>query len=352
MNLSNNQEKRTASSDFLLERVKQDIDPIDIALPRSALAPVNGMRPSGMRGIAATAALRLLRTGHQTHKKGKPIMSLSAPSIPAAEPPAFESIKAKQQSAWASGDYSVVGSTLQIVGETLCEALDVRAGQSFLDVAAGNGNVSLAAARRYCSVTSSDYVPQLLDRAAARASADGLAMRFKEADAENLPFDDGAFDIVASSFGVMFAPDHQKAAAELARVCRPGGKIGLASWTPDSFIGRLFKVIGKYAPPAAGLKSPALWGTPDYLHSLFGGRAAAISANERDFVLRYHSAEDWLNIWRAIYGPLQKAFDGLGQADQAGLGSDLVSLINDMNDAKDGTMVVRSQYLEAVITRA
>jgi SAM-dependent methyltransferase len=263
--------------------------------------------------------------------------------------PDYTAIKAKQQSAWSSGDYSAVGVTLQIVGETLCEALDLRPGQRVLDVAAGNGNCSLAAARRFCEVTSTDYVEELLRRGAKRAEAEGLPVSFELADAEALPFDDGAFDVVISSFGVMFAPDQDRAAAELLRVCRPGGKIGLANWTPDSFIGQLFKTLGGYIPPAAGLRSPALWGDRTQIGEWFG--AADLAVTDRHFVFRSRSAGHWIETWRAIYGPLQKAFDSLDAERQSALASDLEALIESMNIADDGTMAVPSKYLEIVATR-
>lgn len=266
---------------------------------------------------------------------------------PAAD---FAAIKAKQQSAWSAGNYSVVGVTLQIVGETLCEALDVRAGQSLLDVAAGNGNCSLAAARRYCEVTSTDYVEELLRRGEQRAAAEELSIRFEVADAEALPYADNSFDLIISSFGVMFAPDQDRAAAELLRVCRPGGKIGLANWTPDSFIGRLFKTIGAYIPPAAGLKSPALWGDRGRIDELFAA-GADVAAVEKHFVLRYRSADHWIETWRSIYGPLQKAFDSLDSGKQSALADDLRALIESLNVAEDGTMVVPSKYLEIVATK-
>ena len=172
----------------------------------------------------------------------------------------FDAIKTRQQAAWASGDYAIVGTTLQIVGENLCEAMDLNAGSQVLDVAAGNGNATLAAARRFCNVVSTDYVPALLEKGRERAIAERLAVEFRTADAENLPFTDGEFDVAMSVFGVMFTPDHPRAAQELTRVTRPGGLIGLANWTPESFIGQVFKTIGKHVPPAAGLKSPARGG--------------------------------------------------------------------------------------------
>jgi len=265
--------------------------------------------------------------------------------------PNYEAIKTKQRAAWSSGDYSVVGVTLQIVGENLCEALDLRSGQRVLDVAAGNGNVSLAAARRFCEVTSSDYVPALLERGKQRAEIDGLVITFREADAEALPFSEASFDIVTSSFGVMFTPNQERAAAELLRVCRPGGKIGLANWTPESFIGQLFKTIGKHLPPPAGLKSPALWGTRDRLNDLFGPDAGSIEAAQRTYVWRYKSPRHWLDLWRAVYGPLQKAFGALDEAAQEQLTIDLLALIDRFNVATDGTMVVPADYLEVIVTK-
>jgi SAM-dependent methyltransferase len=263
----------------------------------------------------------------------------------------FNAIKTRQQDAWASGDYAVVGATLQIVGETLCEALDLRAGQSVLDVAAGNGNVTLAAARRWCRVTSTDYVGALLKRGRIRADAEGWAIDFKEADAEALPFADNSFDVVVSTYGVMFTPDQAKAASEMMRVCRPGGKIGLANWTPEGFIGQLFKVIGKYMPPPAGVKSPLLWGTPAHLRELFGAGAASIAAPPRDFMFRYRSAQHWIDVFKTYYGPVHKAVAALPADAQASMLADIAALIGRMNLAKDGTMVVPGEYLEVVIVK-
>jgi len=261
----------------------------------------------------------------------------------------FAPIKAKQQVAWAAGDYAVIGTTLQIVGESLCEALDLRAGQRVLDVAAGNGNATLAAARRWCDVVSTDYVGALLERARARASAEGLAVQFEQADAENLQFADGSFDVVLSTFGVMFTPNQEKAAAELARVCRPGGKIGLANWTPASFVGEMFKVIGRYLPPAAGVKPPSLWGTEERLRELFGGRIAALEAPAKRFIFRYRSPKHWLDTFRTYYGPMTKAFAALDPAKQDSLAEDLLGLAQRFNTTTDGGMTVPGEYLETVI---
>ena len=259
-------------------------------------------------------------------------------------------IKSRQQAAWSSGDYAVVGTTLQIVGEMLCETVDLRAGQRVLDVAAGNGNATLAAARRFADVVSTDYVGALLERGRERAAAERLPVTFQEADAENLPFADASFDVVLSTFGVMFTPDQERAAHELTRVCRPGGKIGLANWTPESFIGKLFKTIGKYLPPAAGVKSPSSWGNREHLQALFGVQAT-VAAQSRHFVFRYHSPAHWFEIFRDYYGPVLKAFAALDQAKRDALEADVYALLDEVNVVKDGTLVAPSEYLEVVITR-
>ncbi len=274
--------------------------------------------------------------------------SAAAQVVPAPTLPDLSAVKTRQQGAWASGDYATVGTTLQIVGETLCEALDLRAGQRVLDVAAGNGNVTLAAARRWCDVVSTDYVPALLERGRERAAAERLAIEFREADAEALPFADASFDAVVSTFGVMFTADQDKAAAELIRVCKPGGKIGLANWTPDGFIGQLFKTIGKYMPPPAGVKSPALWGTGARITEFFGAQASSIQLEQRDFMFRYRSAQHWLDVFKSYYGPLLKTF---GALDPEARTDDLFALIKRFNRSGDKTMVVPSEYLEVVVTR-
>jgi SAM-dependent methyltransferase len=271
----------------------------------------------------------------------------TAMPIPAID---FAPIKAKQQAAWGAGDYAVIGTTLQIVGESLCEALDLRAGTRVLDVAAGNGNATLAAARRWCDVTSTDYVMSLLDRAQARATAEGLAVRFQEADAENLPFETGSFEVVLSTFGVMFTPNQERAARELLRVCAPGGRIGLANWTPNSFVGEIFKVIGRHVPPPAGVRPPSLWGTEEFLRDLFGTRAARLHAPKRLFMFRYRSPQHFLDTFRSYYGPVHKAFLALEPAQQEALSAELLSLAQRFNTALDGSMKVPGEYLEAVVT--
>jgi SAM-dependent methyltransferase len=240
---------------------------------------------------------------------------------------------------------------LQIVGENLCEALDLRSGARVLDVAAGNGNATLAAARRWCDVTSTDYVPTLLESGKRRALAEGHAIKFQEADAESLPFGDGAFDAVLSTFGVQFAPHQEQAAKELARVCGPGGKIGVACWTPESFIGQLFKTIGRYVPPAAGLKSPAAWGTSARLEELFSGVAKDIKITKRDFAFRYRSAMHWIEVFRTYYGPMNKTYGALDADQQGAFTRELVDLIEQGNRSNDRTLVLPSEYLEVVIER-
>ncbi|WP_140634396.1 class I SAM-dependent methyltransferase [Methylibium rhizosphaerae] len=265
--------------------------------------------------------------------------------------PDLAAIKQRQQATWASGDFAVVGTTLQIVGESLAEAADVRAGERVLDVAAGNGNATLAAARRFALVTSTDYVPALLDKGRERARAEGLPVQFQVADAEALPFEDGLFDAALSTYGVMFTADHPRAANELLRVVRPGGRIGLANWTPEGFIGRLFKVIGAHLPPPAGLKSPALWGTEAYLDALFGAQAAGMQVQRRHFNFRYGSAAHWVQVFRDYYGPTHKAFAALDTAGQQALERDIVALLHEMNTAGEDSLVVPGEYLEVVITR-
>lgn len=262
----------------------------------------------------------------------------------------FAALKTRQQTAWGTGDYAVIGTTLQIVGELLAEACDLKTDERVLDVAAGNGNATLAAARRGCLVTSTDYVGSLLERATERARAERLDVTFQTADAEALPFADASFDAAVSTFGVMFTPDHAKAAAELARVVRPGGRIGLANWTPDSLIGRMFKVLGRYVPPPAGVQPPSLWGTQEHLRTLFGDRAAALQATPRDFAFRYRSAAHFIDVFRTWYGPVNKAFAAQSPEKAADLEGELAELLNSLNRAGSGSLVVPSGYLEAVVT--
>ena len=268
-------------------------------------------------------------------------------------PPTIDlaAVKARQQATWSSGDYSVVGTTLQITGEALCEAVDLRSGERVLDVACGNGNAALAAARRFARVTGIDYVPALLVRAGSRATADGVALELREGDAEDLPFPDGAFDVVLSTFGVMFAPDQDRAAREMLRVCRHGGRVGLASWTPDGFIGQVFRLLASHVPPPPGLRGPSQWGTEERLAELFAGEVREIRTQRREFTFRYRSPEHWVEVFRTWYGPIHRAFASLAPEGQGALAGDLLALIGRLNVARDGTMVVPSPYLETVIAR-
>lgn len=265
--------------------------------------------------------------------------------------PDLKLIKGTQRQTWGSGDYAVIGRTIQIVGENLCEAADLHGGERVLDVAAGNGNASLAAARRWADVTATDYVPDLLERTRARAEANGLELRIREADVEDLPFDDGSFDAVLSVFGAMFAPDQERTASEMLRVCRRGGRVALANWTPDGFIGEMFRTVGRHVPPPAGLKSAALWGTEARLRELFPADAADVRATVRDFAFRYRSARHFVSVFRTYYGPVLRAFAILDDAGKAALERDLLALLEAHNTAGDGTLVVPSSYLEAVITK-
>lgn len=266
-------------------------------------------------------------------------------------PTDFIALKTRQQAAWASGDYAVIGTTLQLVGESLAEACDLRWDERVLDVAAGNGNATLAAARRGARVTSTDYVQALLDRGSERALAERLDVHFQLADVEELPFDDASFDAVVSTFGVMFAPDHARSAAEMARVCRPGGRIGLANWTPEGFIGQLFKTLGRQLPPPPGLPPPSLWGTAAHLRELFGPTAAKIETTPRLFNFRYRSAAHFIDVFRTWYGPVHKAFAALPPDKAQALESDITELLERLNRGGPASLVVPSEYLEIVVTR-
>ncbi|MEP1353444.1 MAG: class I SAM-dependent methyltransferase [Tateyamaria sp.] len=263
----------------------------------------------------------------------------------------YTAIKAKQNVAWGSGDYSKVGVTLQITGEELAEAMDMAPDAKVLDVAAGNGNATLAFARRFCNVTSTDYVAELLEASSIRAKADGLFVTYKVADAENLPFEDQSFDSVVSTFGVMFTPNQQQSAAEMQRVVKSGGKIGMANWTPESFIGQLFKTIGKHVPPPAGVSSPAMWGKREWIDETFGGTCAVTSFKRKSFMFRYRSAEHFLEFFRAFYGPMQKAFEALNETGTAALQSDVMALIAKFDISTNASLCISSEYVEVVAER-
>lgn len=263
--------------------------------------------------------------------------------------PDLKAIKARQQQIWASGDFAIIGTTLQLVGEQLAEAADILAGEDVLDVAAGNGNATLAAARRFARVVSTDYVPLLLEKGKARALAEGLDVAFQVADVEELPFENASFDAVLSTFGAMFAPDHARTAAEMRRVCRKGGRIGLASWTPDGFIGDLFRTVAQFVPPPAGVQSPMLWGTEQHLSNLFDVHPGDLQSTRRMFQFRYRSAEHFIDMFRSFYGPTHKAFAALDEKGQGELHAALRDLLERSNRLPGKSLVVPAAYLETVI---
>jgi ubiquinone/menaquinone biosynthesis C-methylase UbiE len=264
----------------------------------------------------------------------------------------FDAIKSRQQATWASGDFGRIGVLLQIVGETLCEAVDLRAGEKVLDVAAGNGNASLAAARRYADVTSTDYVPELLAQGSRRAEAEGLPILTRIADAENLPFRDGEFDVALSTYGVMFAPNQERAAAELIRVVRSGGRIGLANWTPEGLIGELFRLVGRFVAPPPGLRSPAAWGTETRIVELFGTHAADIRTERKQFVFRNLSPQHWIDVFRRYYGPVRRTFEALDPSGQSEFHAALVDLLGRHNRGGREALIVPGEHLEVVVRRA
>ena len=272
-------------------------------------------------------------------------------SMVAPNTPDLQAIKAKQQVTWASGDFAVIGTTLQIVGESLCEAVDLRASDDVLDVAAGNGNAALAAARRFASVTATDYVPALLEQAVRRAEVDGLSILTREADAENLPFKDAEYDVALSTFGVMFAPNQERAAGELLRVVRPGGRIGLANWTPDGFVGEFFRVVTRFAPPPAGIRPPSAWGTETRIVELFGPHASDIRSERKQFVFRFLSPEHWIEVFRDYFGPVHRAFLSLDADGKRAFHDALLEVLHRFNRGGDESLVVPGDYLEVVIRR-
>lgn len=258
-------------------------------------------------------------------------------------------VKARQRLVWASGDYGAVAARIQLIAERLADAADLDAGSRVLDVATGTGNAAIAAARGDCEVVGVDYVPELLERARLRADAERLEVDFREGDAEALPFGDDAFDAVLSSVGVMFAPDQERAAGELVRVCRPGGTIALASWTPDGFIGEMLRTVSRHVPPPAGMRTPVEWGTQARLEELFDGAAAELTAERRTFTFRYRSPEHFVDFFRSHYGPTLKAFDALDTRGREGLAGDLAALVRRFDGGGGSAVSIRSDYLEAVV---
>jgi SAM-dependent methyltransferase len=265
--------------------------------------------------------------------------------------PDLAAVKQRQQQAWASGDFAVVAARIVLTAEQLVDSADLHAGWHVLDVATGSGNAAIAAARLGCSAVGVDYVPALLDRGRRRAAAESLDVVFMEGDAEELPFPDASFDAVTSVFGTMFAPDHARAAAELARVCRPGGRIALASWTPEGFIGDLFRTTAKHVPPPAGVSSPMLWGTEAHLRDLFGEEITSLDATERTFTFRFPSAEHFVTFFRLWYGPTLKAFAALDDAGREALEADLTELARRHDRLDANALAIPATYLEAIAER-
>jgi ubiquinone/menaquinone biosynthesis C-methylase UbiE len=263
--------------------------------------------------------------------------------------PDLAAIKTRQQATWASGDYSAIAALIVPVAERLADATDLRAGTRVLDIATGSGNAAIAAARIGCDVTGVDYVPGLLERGRERAAAERLAITFRDGDAEDLPFPDASFDAVLQVFGAMFAPDHQRTAAELVRVCRPGARIGLASWTSEGFLGDMFRTIGAHVPPPAGLASPMRWGDEAYLESIFGDTVEWLGHTRRVFTFRFTSAEAFVSTFGTWYGPTLKAFEGLDDRPRLQLADDLAALARRHNRLdEEGAIAIPGEYLESV----
>ncbi len=273
-------------------------------------------------------------------------MSSSPSTTPA---PDLAAVKERQQATWASGDFSEVATTIVLVAERLADATDLRAGSRVLDVATGSGNAAIAAARLGCQVTGADYVPALLERGRERAAAERLDIDFADGDTEALPFEDASFDGVLSVYGAMFAPDHAKSAAEIARVCRPGGRIGLVSWTPEGFIGAMFRTIAAHVPPPAGVASPMLWGTEAHLAEIFGDTVQWTAHERRIHNFRFVSPEAFVDFFVTYYGPTLKAVAAAGELRDA-----LIDLAREWNrlDPDEGAIAIPSEYLESVGIRA
>jgi SAM-dependent methyltransferase len=267
--------------------------------------------------------------------------------------PDLQAVKQRQQQTWASGDFGVVAARIVLVAEQLCDNADLHAGWRVLDVATGTGNAAIAAARLGCNAVGVDYVPALLEQGRRRAAAEGLEVELLEGDAEDLPFAEGSFNAVTSVFGSMFAPDHAKAAAELLRVCVPGGTIALASWMPTGFIGDLFRTVAAYVPPPAGVQSPMLWGTKGHLGELFGNQITSLGVTERTFTFRFESPEEFVDFFRSWYGPTLKAFAALEPGAQQKLHDDLVVLAKRWDRLGTGDAIaIPSTYAEAIaVTR-
>jgi len=269
------------------------------------------------------------------------------------EQPDFAAVTEVQQQIWSEGDFARIGIGIQMVGEDLAEAVNILPGQRVLDVATGAGNCAIAAARRFGEAVGLDYVPALLQRARERAAAEHFDIEFVEGDAQALPFDDGSFDVVLSSFGAMFAPDQEKTASELLRVCRSGGKIGMANWPPRGLVGGgMFKIVAEHAPPPPGVQPPVLWGSEDRVRELFGDGVSDIRFTSREVRMRHYSPESWLEYFRTYFGPMVTAFERVGEDGAQALSDDLLELMRSSNEAGDAALVASAEYVEIVADRA
>jgi ubiquinone/menaquinone biosynthesis C-methylase UbiE len=263
----------------------------------------------------------------------------------------FAAVKARQQRTWASGDYSLIATLIHASAERLVQSADLEAGWRVLDVATGSGNAALAAARCRCEVIGVDYVPELLESARRRADAEGLAIEFREGDAEALPFDGNQFDAAISVFGVMFAPDQERVASELVRVVRPGGRIALASWTPEGFVGGMLRIVSKFVPPPSGTRPSVLWGQEERVRELFAGALSALEMKRRHFVFRFRSAAEFVEVFRSFYGPILKAFEAVGPEGARELAAELEALARQWNRNPGEPIAIPGEYLEVVATK-
>jgi ubiquinone/menaquinone biosynthesis C-methylase UbiE len=263
----------------------------------------------------------------------------------------MSAVKDRMHKVWTSGEYARIGNPLVLIGESLCEAADLRSGDNVLDVATGSGNTAISAARRFCEVTGMDLAPESIEHARKRAEAEGMEITFEVGDAEDLQYADASFDVVLSTLGVMFCPNQEKAAGEMLRVCRSGGKIGLANWTPDGFVGQMLKTVGKHVPPPPGIKPPPLWGIEERLAELLGDGTSSLEATRRAYVFRYPSPDHYVEWFRDYYGPTVRAFAALDPDGREALAKDLKDLLESWNTSGDDTLVVSSDYLEAVAVR-
>lgn len=262
-----------------------------------------------------------------------------------------KAVKARQQKVWATGDFAMIGWNTVFPGELLCETVDLRAGQRVLDVATGSGNTALSAARRNCDAVGIDYVEALIERARERAAAERLAARFEVGDCEELAFPDSSFDVVLSVFGSMFAPRQEQAAAELLRVCRPGGKIGLTNWTPDGFWGQTFALQARYVAPPPGLRPAPEWGTEARLRELFGAAVVSIEIGRRSALFRYRSNQHWIDVFRTHFGPIMATLAALDDDQRRAYLTDLDGILTRFDRAQDGTLLVSADYLEVVMVK-